>query len=61
MVNRIMFKTKTGYHLQLVTPETMKLHRSSKSKITKDKIGQNVPHLEITEVKLVHCNIFDND
>ena len=56
-----MFKTKTGYHLQLVTPETMKLHRSSKSKITKDKIGQNVPHLEITEVKLVHCNIFDND
>ena len=35
----------------------MKLLESSESKITKDKNSENVPHLEITEVKLVHCNI----
>ena len=32
-----------------------------KNKITKDKNGENVPHLEITEVTLVHCNIASND
>ena len=42
-------------------PETMKLLGSSKSKITKDENGENVPHLEITEVILVHCNIVNND
>ena len=39
----------------------MKLLGSTKNKITKDKNGENVPHLEITEVVLVHCNIVDND
>ena len=39
----------------------MKLLGSTKSKITKDKNGENVPHLEITEVALIHCNIGDND
>ena len=39
----------------------MKLLGSTKTKITKDKIGENVPHLEITEVVLVHCNTADND
>ena len=39
----------------------MKLHGSTKNKITKDKNGENVPHLEITEVVLVHCNIVNND
>ena len=39
----------------------MKSLGSTKSKITKDKNGENVPHLEITEVLLVHCNIFNND
>ena len=38
----------------------MKLLGSTKSKITKDKIGENVPHLEITEVLLIHCNIVNN-
>ena len=59
--NRITFKIKDGYSLELVTPETMKLLGSTKSKITEDKNGENVPHLEITEVVLVHCNIVDND
>ena len=55
--NRITFKMKTGYHLELLTPKTMKLIRSSKNKITKDKNGENVPHLEITEVVLVYFYI----
>ena len=59
--NRITFKIKNGYSLELLTPETMKLLGSTKNKITKDKNGENVPHLEITEVVLVHCNIVNND
>ena len=39
----------------------MKLLGSTKNKITKVKNGENVPHLEITEVVLVHCNIADNN
>ena len=39
----------------------MKLLRSTESKITKDKNGENVPHLEITEAVLVHCNMVNND
>ena len=38
----------------------MKLQRSTEIKIAKDKNGENVPHLEITEVMLVHCNIVNN-
>ena len=59
--NRITFKTKTRYHLELLTPEIMKLLGSTENKITKGKNGENVPHLEITEVALVHCNIVHND
>ena len=47
--NRITFKIKNGYYLELLTLETMKLLGSTKSKITKDKNGENVPHLEIVE------------
>ena len=43
--NRITFKIKDGYILKLLTPETMKLLGSTKSKITEDKNGENVPHL----------------
>ena len=46
--NRITFKIKTGYYLELLTPETMKLLGGTKSKITKDENGENVPHVEIT-------------
>ena len=48
--NRIEFKSTIGYYLELSTPETMKLLGSTKSKIYKDKNGENVAHLEITEV-----------
>ena len=59
--NRITFKIKTGYYRQLLTHETMKLLTNTENKITKDQNGENVPHLEITEVVLVHCNIVNND
>ena len=39
----------------------MKLRGSTENKITKDKNGENVPHAEITEEILVHCNIVNND
>ena len=35
--------------------------QASKKKIANDKNGENVPHLEITEVVLFHCNIVNND
>ena len=56
-----MLKTKTGYYLKLLTPETIKLLRSTKSKITKDENSENVPYLEITHVVLAHCNIVTNN
>ena len=59
--NRITLKIKNGYNLEILTPETIKLLGSTKNKITEDKNGENVPHLEITEVVLVHCNIVNND
>ena len=58
--NRITFKIKNGYYLELLTPDTMKLLISTESKITKDKNGENVPHLEIVELVLVHCNPVNN-
>ena len=59
--NRITFKIKSGYYLELLTPETMKLLGSTESKITKVKNGEIVPHLEIIELVLVHRNLVNND
>ena len=53
-----MFQIKKAYYLEL---ETMKLLGRTKSKITKDKNGENVLHSKITEVVLVHYNIVNND
>ena len=39
----------------------MKLSGSTKSKVTRNENGENVPNLEITEVVLIHCNIIDNN
>ena len=38
----------------------MKLLGSTKSKITKDENGENVPYLEINEIMLIHCNVVNN-
>ena len=59
--NRITFKIKTGYYLKLLTPETMKLLGSTKIQINKDKNATNLPHLEINEAVLIHCNIVNNN
>ena len=59
--NRITFTIKNGYSLELLTHETMKLLGRAKNKMTKEKTGENLPHLEITEVILVHCDIVNND
>ena len=59
--NRITFKIETRYYLELLTPQIMKLLGSTKNKITKNKNGENVPPLQITEVVVVDCNIVGND
>ena len=59
--NRIVFKIKTGYKLELLTPETMKLLGSTKKDVDADKNSENVPKLESVELVLVHCNLVKND
>ena len=61
MENRTAFKIETGYYLKLLSPKSMKLLGSTKSKINKNENGKNVPNLEITEVALLHYNITKNN
>ena len=60
VINRIVFKIKTGYKLELSSEETMKLLGSTLSIIDKDKNSDTVPKLENVEVVLVHCNLVNN-
>ena len=53
--NRIVFKIKTGYKLELLSSETMKLLGSAKKDVDQNKNGDEVPKLESVEVVLVHC------
>ena len=58
-----MFKIKDGYKLELQTPESMKLFRSTKKLIDKTKNGEKGPSLqvvEVVEVVLLQCNLVDN-
>ena len=59
--NKIVFKKKTDYKLQLLTAETMRLLGSAKKYVDKNKIGEMVPRLESVEVVLLHCNLVKND
>ena len=59
--NRIVYKIKTDYNLELLSPETMKLLGSTKKDVDKDKDRENVPKLESVEAVLVHCNLVKND
>ena len=59
--NRIHFKIKTGYKLELLTEKTMQLLGSSKKVIDKNKNRELVPKLETVEVVLVHCNLVNNN
>ena len=58
--NRIVFKIKTGYKLELLSKETMKLLGSTKDTIDAHKNSENVSRLENVEVVLVHCNLVNN-
>ena len=59
--NRLAFKRKTGYKLELLTPEIMRLLGSTKIDVDSDKNSENVPKLESVEVVLVHFNLVKND
>ena len=61
MKNRIVFKIKTGYKLELLSPETMILSGSSKIDVDQDKDGEDVPKLESVEFVLVHCNLVNDN
>ena len=52
--NRITFKIKIGFYLEILPPETITLLGGAESKITKD-------NLEAVELVLVHCNLANND
>ena len=58
--NKTTFRITTGYYLQPLIHETMKLLETTK-KIAKDQNGENVTCLKITEVVLVNCDIANND
>ena len=58
--NRIVFKIKSGYKLELLSKETMKLLGSTSNSIDKDKNSELVPKLESVDLVLVHCNLVNN-
>ena len=58
--NKIVFEIKSGYKLEVLSKETMKLLGSTKDTTDTDKNSENVPKLENVEVVLVHCNLFNN-
>ena len=58
--NRITFKVKTDYKLELLSPETMKLLWNAKKDVDEDKNGEDMPKLEYFEVFLIHCNLVNN-
>ena len=55
--NRIVFKIKTSYRSELLTPETMKLLESTKKDVDSEKYSENVQKLQSVDVVLVHCNL----
>ena len=55
-----MFKIKSGYYRKRLTPETIELLESTKSKITKDENGENIPYSEIHELVLINCKAVHN-
>ena len=58
--NRIVFKIKSEYKLELLSKETIKLLGTTSNIIDADKNSENAPRLETVEVVLVHCNLVNN-
>ena len=59
--NKIVFKMKRGYKLELLSPETMKLLGSTKKDLDQDKDREDVPKLVFAEVVSVHCNLVNHN
>ena len=59
--NRIVFKIKSGYKLELLSKETMRLLGSSSDTIDGNKNSELVPKLESVDLVLVHCNVVNNN
>ena len=59
--NRIVFKVKTGYELELSSSKTMKLLGSSKNDVDQDNDGEDIPKLESVKVVLVYFNRANNN
>ena len=60
IINRIVFKIKTRYKLELLSKELMKLLGSTSNTIDTDKNSENIPRLENVEVFLAHCNLVNS-
>ena len=58
--NRVVFKIKTGYKLELLSKETMRLLGSTAGTIDSDKNSELVPKLESVGLVLMHCNLVNN-
>ena len=59
--NRVVFKIKTGYELELLSPETMRLLGGTKKDADQEKDGEDAPKLEALELVLVHFNLVNNN
>ena len=59
--NRIVYKIKSGYKLELLSKEMMGLLGSSSDTIDDDKNSELVPKLESVDLVLVHCNVVNNN
>ena len=59
--NRIIFKRKTGYKLELLSPETTKLLGSAKKDLDQNKDREDVPKLESIQIVLAHCNLVNSN
>ena len=59
--NRVVFKIKTGYELELLSPETIRLLGDTKKDADQEKDGKDAPKLEALELVLVHFNLVNNN
>ena len=59
--NRVVFKIKTGYELELLSPETIRLLGDTKKDADQEKDGEDAPKLEALELVLVYFNLVNNN
>ena len=59
--NRVVFKIKLGYKLELLSLETIKLLGSTKNDVDQDKDGENVLRLQPIEDFLVSQSLANNN